>query len=551
MGDETQSQTPLEKTLSVFLNESPQYLKSLREPFEGKRLKIMLFSSPTDPGQSIMLDTFYPFQTVQEIKTMIFTKMGEPQFHPYYQSLMLPLDDETKLNTEYVPIDFLWTSTNQKLILTNPFRRVAQGIDQRFVSTSGQRKVLGFNDHSRMTIEDVILKTREKPMFTFHLFLYKDIDRLITSPRPLSEMDWYGFLQPYFPTLSAELRGELTDDQKDEIIAYKSYLEKTDLLMELYNILLTENESKLIQIRMAGIRYLRLVWSEPPEEDRRSLENLFYEIPATQIRPFLRFLPADGTPVTKLKIKGSIKTPDVSDPKLLFQWAEERNPTPDNDFLLVKSMIRSTQGSTPAFYGTLRLYQDTTADYILQPPKMLRKFDPRSDLLEFPAYLSETIADTYLRDRSPEIGEATVICGIRISRDEPAIKREDLRKRLHVMSPFFQEITPLPGDQPLLMIRYKAVSNFATEDRINVFLTQLARRRLQEGIIDPKAYVDDVIHQFQLNRHDAEKRVDAWFKRSAEMTATSSTEAKDYTSMYNKGIDIRSTSLLFISHVWN
>jgi len=538
MGDETQSQTPLEKTLSVFLNESPQYLKSLREPFEDKRLKIMLFSSVTDPGQSIILDTFYPFQTVQEIKTMIFNKMNQPQFHPYYQTLMIPLDDETKLNTEYVPIDFLWTSNNQKLILTNPFRRVAQGIDQRFVSTSGQRKVIGFNDHSRMTIEDVILKTREKPIFTFHLFLYKDIDRLIVSPRPLSEMEWYGFIQPYFPTLSAELRGELTDDQKDEIVAYKSYVEKTDLLMELYNILLTEKESKLIQIRMAGIRYLRLVWSEPPDEDRRSLENLFYEIPATKTRPFLRFLPADGTPVTKLKIKGSIKTPDISDPKLLFQWAEERNPTPDNDFLLVKSMIRSTQGSTPAFYGTLRLYQDTTADYILQPPKMLRKFDPRSDLVDFSTYLNETIADTYLHDRSPEIGEATVICGIRISRDEPAIKREDLRRRLHVMSPFFQEITPLPGDQPLLMIRYKAVSNFATEDRINVFLTQLARRRLQEGIIDPKAYVDDVIHQFQLNRHDAERRVDAWFKRSAEMTATSATDTKDYTSMYNKGIDI-------------
>jgi tetraacyldisaccharide-1-P 4'-kinase len=66
---------------------------------------------------------------------------------------------------------------------------------------------------------------------------------------------------------------------------------------------------------------------------------------------------------------------------------------------LVKSMIRSTQGSTPAFYGTLRLYQDTTADYILQPPKMLRKFDPRSDLLEFPAHLSETIADTYLPNK--------------------------------------------------------------------------------------------------------------------------------------------------------
>jgi hypothetical protein len=51
------------------------------------------------------------------------------------------------------------------------------------------------------------------------------------------------------------------------------------------------------------------------------------------------------------------------------------NPAPDADFLLIKSMIRKTQGSTPALYGTLRFHQDSTADYILQPPKMLRKFE--------------------------------------------------------------------------------------------------------------------------------------------------------------------------------
>ncbi len=75
MGEETPSQTPLEKTLSIFLDESPRYLKTLREPFEGKSLEIILFSSPTDPGQKIMLNDFYPFQTIQEIKTKIFTKM--------------------------------------------------------------------------------------------------------------------------------------------------------------------------------------------------------------------------------------------------------------------------------------------------------------------------------------------------------------------------------------------------------------------------------------------------------------------------------------------
>ena len=315
--------------------------------------------------------------------------MNQPQFHPYHQCLLIPLDDETQLNTEYIPIDFLWTVTSRTLFLTNPFRRIGQGIDQRFVSSSGQRKVVGFADHSRMTIEDVILKTREMPIFTFHLFLYKDIERLIMSPRPFSEIDWYGYINPFFPTLSPLLRGEIAADQKAEIEAYKSYSEKTEILMELYEILLTEKKDKLIKIMNKGICYMCLVWTEPPDEDRRSLENLFYEIPATTVRPFLRFLPTEGTPVTKIKINGSIKTPDISDPKLIFQWAEERNPAPDADFLLIKSMIRSTQGSTPAFYGTLRLYEDSTADYILQPPKMLRRFDPRSDLLDFTKYLED------------------------------------------------------------------------------------------------------------------------------------------------------------------
>jgi hypothetical protein len=41
MGEETPSQTPLEKTLSIFLDESPRYLKTLREPFEEKSLQIL------------------------------------------------------------------------------------------------------------------------------------------------------------------------------------------------------------------------------------------------------------------------------------------------------------------------------------------------------------------------------------------------------------------------------------------------------------------------------------------------------------------------------
>ena len=209
-----------------------------------------------------------------------------------------------------------------------------------------------------------------------------------------------------------------------------------------------------------------------------------------------------------------MKIPDLSDPRLLLQWAQERNPTPDKDYAFAKLMIRRSLGTQPALYGTLRLFEDKTSDFVLMPPKQMKRLEPRSDLSEFMELFTQGLEGMHMASQMPEIGEATLICGIRLPADRPRISRSVLRKRLDAFSSMFQEISPLPGEQPLAMLRYKLVNNFATEDRMFAFLTQLTSHRLLQG--EGSEYVTTLSNQFQLDQEEATKQVATWLRLSGQ-----------------------------------
>jgi hypothetical protein len=96
----------------------------------------------------------------------------------------------------------------------------------------------------------------------------------------------------------------------------------------------------------------------------------------------MRLLPVEGGPISKLHMVDD--KPDIEDPRLLLQWGQERTLTPDRDSAFVKILIRKRSGTISPLYCTLRLLDDGTADLTLEPPKGVRKLDPRSELDNFP-----------------------------------------------------------------------------------------------------------------------------------------------------------------------
>ena len=523
---------------------TPQFVGSYKSPLTEELLPLIyIFRSEGAAPEVLEIKNLYPFMTLQDLKTIIYLeKKQAPEFYPTLQALMIPYpigDVETaSLQNTYGFVDFAWIKpgTTTEFNMRNPFSRAqARDVDERFVDQRGSAKVNDFASRSRSSYE-ILLPLFEGNRPVFHLFLFNDVIKLINPELVQSEREWIGRIKPYFPELlPTQPTNELTAQQT--LIASKrvAYIKRSIQLLNRLDTLL-DGDVNLYPVALAGVKFLRLTWSQTDTE-APSLESLFYQLPVTAERPFLRILPNDNVAVTKLRLAGMLKIPDISDPRLLLQWAQERNPTPDKDFLFSKIVIRKTIGTQPALYGTLRLFEERSGDFVMMPPKQLRKLDPRSDLRDFPALLMAGLENTPLADKTPEIGEATLICGIRMPTESKPITRTNIRKRLGAFSSLFQEISALPGEQPLVMLRYKAVSNFANEDRVYAFLTQLVNRRIIKGEIAITELITAVAEEFQLVEGEAEIKVRKWWDSRGQMTLAVA-ETKDYILTYNTGIDI-------------
>lgn len=524
----------MEDSLASFLERffKPQFVES----FQPQELEIAVFRSPQGDPEFIQISNFYPFMTFNDLKTAIYTaKRKDPDFYPSFQFLCDPALDEAFESPQsmYTPSDYTWFAPDGKTeySLRNPFSR-ARGstVDERFVTNTGDKRVIGFSDKKRILLESVI------PMRTqFHLYLYKDVLNQMDPALRLSEREWFGRMGPYFPELDPLKPIEALRPKEVETIESRiRYLMTSIQSFNRLDSLLNNPDVKLLPIGLAGVKFLRFHWKQS-EEETPQLETLFYQTNVTKERPFLRILPSDSQAITKVRLAGYLKIPDLSDPRLLLQWAQERNPTPDKDYAFAKLMIRRSLGTQPALYGTLRLFEDKTSDFVLMPPKQMKRLEPRSDLSEFMELFTQGLEGMPMASQMPEIGEATLICGIRLPADRPRISRSVLRKRLDAFSSMFQEISPLPGEQPLAMLRYKLVNNFATEDRMFAFLTQLTSHRLLQG--EGSEYVTTLSNQFQLDQEEATKQVATWLRLSGQ-SETVIPETKDHIMTYNKGIDI-------------
>jgi hypothetical protein len=222
---------------------------------------------------------------------------------------------------------------------------------------------------------------------------------------------------------------------------------------------------------MAGIKHLQLTWDT--KRQIQGIETQFYEAEVSERRPFVRLIPTEGSGISKVYLADG-KSPDIQDPKLLIQWAQDRSPTPEQDFAFAKIMLRKGLMNVPPIYATLRLFNDGTADCVVEPPKGVKKLEPRNDLESFGDQLVEGLRGLPYLSTMPELQRGLFVLGLRLRKGEDAvISPRILRERLPIFSAMFQEISALPGERPLVMLRFKLVSNFAREDRIQTFLTQV------------------------------------------------------------------------------
>jgi hypothetical protein len=506
--------------------------------------------------QSITLGPLPSWFTVYELKMALWNspdlRLENGSRNPIFAPPLVFLGKPTE--TGYDPIEIVWknitsSSKAKDMVqsevyqLINPLERVQGPPDERFVDSAGGQKAIGKDNRVRMTLDDIFELSKGKEIPEIHAFLYCDLIDRIPGPRPLGDRDIFGRIVPYFPFLdTAKLPAA------DGIIAGSEQAltfqaNQTDMALQqiqyLESVLQDPSlEGTLLIPKLEGVKLLRWVWDQTPE-GWEGAAVFFFGQRVTHDMPFMRFFPAAGQPLTKIRVRSEVlPIPDLPDPNLLMSWKNDKNPDSGKDCTYMKIRIQESDSiDDSSIFSTMRVFNDGTADLTILPPKKTRNLDPLSDLQDTPEVLNRSFSQMPFVGLTPKLANASVVFKIRMKREDAAVNKAAIKSRLKIFASVFQEIPPLPNEQPLAMLRYKGVSNFTNETRVFAFLTQNSEREMVAGEMDEENLTKRVSEEFKISMDEARKQIIAWMSQRSEF-ALAVSDSKDYILSKNPGVDI-------------
>jgi hypothetical protein len=502
----------------------------------------------------------YSFDTLDTLKQYIATKYKNQEktvaarYLPKFLFVGIPMKAVTAttataasgtvtvptLDTRYLPLDYNWFSPGSSnptrpISLPSPLQSLTKQIPE-FTTRSGAFPALTSNPRGRTILEDAF-STGTVP--TLHVFPLHTLLAAWTGVKPISESDWNSHFAAYFPTIPLE--GPYTANEKDLKYGQTLYslTEKRTKRLRILDERLDSGEP-LPDVIVTGVQQLRLLLQKVKGQFD-GCESLFYKTAVTDARPFLRLIPAASSAITKVLVKGVMPIPALEDPEVIVQWSKEGSPVVGSDILTVKYVHRPAMGTTCPIYGTIRILQDGTADLLLQPPERVKRLDPHGDFRNFGPILTEVLEGFPFSPAEFRLREAAL--QFQLIKDSAAafLTRTALRKRLGFFTMFFQEIAPPEratfGQAPIIALRYKAVSQYATEDRIMAYITQYVTSKSVQGQgIDPKL-LENLQEEFDLSEREAEQQFTKWIKDRDTVTLAVP-EAGEFMESNNPGIDI-------------
>ena len=518
------------------------------ERFADQMVKIKVIRSQGGDSQLVTLGPFPSWFTLYELKLMLWNHFkNEAVYAPPLVFIGLPVNDPSTGDLVlYEPLEIVWrnlleTSDTRALYLANPLGMIGGPPDARFVDSTGAQKAMGRDNRISMTFNDVFRLSDGHTIPELHAFLYVDIIDKIPGLRPLGERDIYGRIVPYFPFLDISSLPSSTD--VGAVVNSVLQTQANQTTLGLQQIIGLEGLLKgRVLPSLDGVKLLRWVWNPVKEADGwEDVAVFFFGVKVTHERPFMRYFPASGQALTKVKVKGSrlLPIPDVPDPNLLLLWKNDKPPESGKEVVYMKLRIQDdeTVGTEIPVFSTMIVFEDGTAELRIQPPKKIRVLDPLSDLQDAPDVIERAMSGVLFMEMEPKLDKASVVCKLRLKREDTKVNRNVIKSRLSAFNSIFQEIPALPDEAPLVMLRYKGVSNFTNETRIFAFLTLLSERDMNSGEMSEESWETRVAQEFKISLEEAKKQVDAWKYQRGEF-ALAVSDTKDYILNKNPGVDI-------------
>lgn len=517
-----------------------QFIQALLEPtpvdsffseqMPNGTLTVEVFDTPGAEAKQIVLENIYPFSTLLDVKLAIYNKYRRADAaHPDFVFLGRP-----KFGTKFETIDYNWSisvTASESIVLYNPTDSASQKVqvDSRFVDSSGTRRDVRRTNMERVTIEEKFVGSTP----TLKAYFYSVLEQMIPGERPISELDWNGRLYPYFPSLT-QSSNVITAAQKAQAKRLADNLLVRSMFFKRLEQVLNSGQP-IFPVTLSGIQYILLSFTRPTAIP--GVEVLFYEVPVNGRRPYMRLIPVENTPISKVHMLPTDE-PNLEDPRLLAIWSQEKNPTPERDFLMAKILLKKLSGNTIPFYSTMRILDDGTADITVEPPKPLKRLDPLTDLATLGDGLQDALGSFTHLEGTPVLKKGFFIFSMNLKGSvEDPYTNMNLRQKLPLFAPVFQEIPAAEGIHPMIMLRYKVVSNFNREDRIQLYITQLRTLHPIRNESDLVARINSVVAEFQISFGDAKEQIAKNLEKSSEVVVVNP-ETKDYSSYSNPGIDI-------------
>jgi hypothetical protein len=490
--------------------------------------------------KTITLDRIYPFDTIDTIKRMISAKYpNDRTFVPRFTFVGIPQhsDSTPTMDTTYLPIDYLWYSheshdPNQTYVLAHPQKAMMEG-DERFVTSDGSFSSPNYELRGRSTVEDVIFR-EQSPVL--HVFTLQALLREFKGVTPVTEEDWNRRFAAYFPDVKAGGPYKATDEDFSFVKKIQYYLSKRNTTVNRLNQFLEDSE-QVPSIQVTGVKQLRLIWKKPVD-GFEGCASMFYQIPVTEKRPYTRLLPAEGSAITKLHVKGILPIPTLDDPRVLDTWGKEATSSPGSDHCTIKYVHRPSLGITPPIYGTIHVLNDGTMNLMLQPHKEVRNLDPNLDFRNFRDIVEEVFDGLPQPASAFELREISVTFSLTTAIKSKRFTKSRIVQRLPYFQSFFYEINPLPNEHPLISLRYKAVSQYASEDKIFTFMTQyITRMELSGEQANPKQLLEMLQEEFEYSHEEARNKYTEWLQNKGTFTLQLP-EDGEFIESFNPGIDI-------------
>lgn len=525
-------------------------------------INIKCWSYESRRFEDITVDNIYPFMTLNDIKLGLYEVKKDTNWIPkfvFLGTVFGPVSEGPK--DKFKSVDFQWENVeqhemiylNSPLKLTNPQSQV----DANFVDGLGQPKDNDLIKRSNLTIEDVFFAVNPE-LPTLYAFCLDDLllNFGVAEDTVPTATNWYGRFYMYFPAI----------DDYNNIRPTNNDIKDADLLLSYKkaNTVIFDNVEELIQsdLKTATLTvdnilalklhfdYLKRYQENDNIHDQdntsniipfTSVEDLFFELDVNNRRPFIRFLPIANEPITKLHTTGIIPIPDIRDPALIFQWRGIENPDDFGDFMFIKVLTKDIEGGGLPLYSTIEIFNDGGATFIALPSKQHRRgLDPVSDLQNLDKIIFEAVQGSHLQGKDLILDEISLTLSLKFDTKQKPLTKSILQKRVKYFASFIQEIpiyqTDLP--YPLILLRYKTVSDFKTENNIFTFIRQIIPQypNLSARFVPPD-FISAIASEFKIT-HTAAINHYYQFREQAESFQLVAPEIGTFVQNKNSGIDI-------------